>query len=107
MNKKTITLRIDPISKLIMLIPGTGVWVIALKPLGASEVRAAGQESTEILSDMAKNIFELKTIVENSIPATLLRIDKNTGVTAGQIAQVNGKLLDIKFDVELIRKRQP
>ena len=40
MNKKTITLRIDPITKLILLILGAGVWVMALKPLTNSTAYA-------------------------------------------------------------------
>ena len=40
MNKKTITLRIDPITKLILLILGAGVWVMALKPITNSTAYA-------------------------------------------------------------------
>jgi len=42
MNKKTITLKLDATSKIILLILGAGVWFMALKPLGPSSALAQG-----------------------------------------------------------------
>ena len=41
MNKKTITLKLDICSKILLLVLGAGVWLMALKPvLGPSQALA-------------------------------------------------------------------
>lgn len=45
MNKKSITLRLDATSKIILLILGAGVWFMAIKPLTPSSLYAENQGS--------------------------------------------------------------
>ena len=40
MNKKSTTLRLDPVSKIILLILGAGVWFMALKPIASNSAHA-------------------------------------------------------------------
>jgi len=72
--KKTITLRIDPISKLIMLILGTGVWVMALKPLTSSTAYA--ELSSYDLSGIESKIGWVETAL-NNINSSLEDIDRS------------------------------
>ena len=61
MKKKTITLKLDSASKIILLILGAGVWVMALKPIGYSEAQAAGSEELVTLIQIetwTKNTYQ-------------------------------------------------
>jgi hypothetical protein len=59
MNKKTITLRIDGTSKIIILLLGAGLWAFALKPLGPNNSYA----QNDVLFNIQLAVVEL---AENS-----------------------------------------
>ena len=91
MNKKTITLRIDPISKLIMLILGTGVWVMALKPITNSTAHA------ELSS------FDLSGI--ESKLEYLSGIEFKVGWVDSKLGDINSTLGDINRSIRNIPSR--
>ena len=95
MNKKTITLRIDPISKLIMLILGTGVWVMALKPITNSTAHA--ELSSYDLSNIESKIGWVETALQS--------IKSSLGNTNLILDDSNSKLDDINRSIRNIPSR--
>lgn len=75
MNKKTITLRLDGTSKLILLLIGAGLWAFALKPLGPNNsyadngvlfnIQLAVVELAENSKAIGSNTFNINKELEN------------------------------------------
>ena len=111
MNKKTITLRLDPLSKIILLILGAGVWFIALKPIGSSEVNAesnqVAKENTQIrrsyLPPDSESFHQLVTL-STSINRELKNISSSLSHIQDFGLPDLGKLSSIMYEVKTIRQ---
>jgi len=62
MHKKSITLRLDAVSKTILLILGAGVWLMALRPLGVSTVHA--QDKDREMAGVEKQLVKMNGWLE-------------------------------------------
>jgi hypothetical protein len=101
MNKKSFTLRLDAVSKIILLILGAGIWFVALKPIGSSVVNAESNRDSQ--DGQEKN--RAKTKFDTYAPADMKEAYLNE--LCGYADSIDRKLRSISIsliDLEGLRK---
>jgi hypothetical protein len=110
MNKKTITLRLDPLSKIILLILGAGVWFMALKPIGSSEVNAESNQVAKENTQIRRSYLPPELDYLQRIANTASSINRELIDISGSLSHIKnfglqdlGELRSIKNEVKDIR----
>jgi len=83
MNKKTITLKLDATSKIILLILGAGVWFMALKALGPTPALASAEDAHKDVG---------LTLVKSDITRGLDKINRTLISLEGAVEKIDGTL---------------
>jgi hypothetical protein len=111
MNKKSITLRLDTVSKIILFILGAGVWFVALKPIGSSEVNAESNQVTKENTQARRSYLPPELDYLQRIANSASSIDRKLIDISGSLSHIqdfglpdNGKLSSILYEVKDIRQ---